>query len=239
VFVRSPDQQWLYDAGPSYPSGFDVGDAVVVPSLRALGVDDLDRIVISHGDSDHSGGVSAVHRAFPLAPIESGEPQRLPMPSRNCQVNEVRESAGVSVRTLFAAGEGQDKSNDRSCVLAVSGRFGSLLLTGDATSQVEPAIASAASELIRPLVLQVPHHGSKTASSPAFLDALAPQLAVVSSGYRNQFRHPAAEVRVRYAERSIKLLNTADSGYLHLRFLSSGLEVERGRDVRPAWWRKH
>jgi competence protein ComEC len=179
-----------------------------------------------------------VKLAFPDAPIESGEPDRLPMPAQACRNDEDRASGSVSIRTLLAAGEEQGKSNDRSCVLAISGRYGSLLLTGDATSRIEPAIASSASSLERPLVLQVPHHGSKTASSAAFLDALAPQLAVVSSGYRNQFRHPAAEVRERYAKRSIDLLNTAESGYLHLRFGRAGLEVERGREVRSAWWRK-
>lgn len=239
VVVRTPGQQWLYDAGPRYASGFDIGDAVVVPSLHALGVDALDKMIISHGDSDHSGGAMAVHLAFPDAPIESGEPERLTVASIACQAGQIWNSGGVSVHTLFAAGEGQGKSNDRSCVLLVSARHGSLLLTGDATERVEPAIASLASGLARPLVLQVPHHGSKTASSGEFLDTLAPQLALVSSGYRNQFGHPADEVRTRYAERSIDLLNTADSGYLHLRFVSNGLEIKKGRELRSAWWRRH
>ncbi|MEZ5463045.1 DNA internalization-related competence protein ComEC/Rec2 [Dokdonella sp.] len=239
VFVRTSSEYWLYDAGPRYPSGFDVGDAVVVPSLHALGVDRLDLVTISHGDSDHAGGASAVRLAFPEAPFESGEPERLPMPAQACRSDATRASGGVTLRTLVAAGDQQGKSNDRSCVLAISSRHGSLLLTGDATTRIEPTIASGASALERPLVLQVPHHGSKTASSTAFLDALAPQLAVVSSGYRNQFRHPAAEVRERYAERSIALLNTAETGYLRLRFVASGLEIERGREARSAWWRKH
>jgi competence protein ComEC len=160
------------------------------------------------------------------------------MKSGACQPGQVWSSAGVSVRILLAAGMTQGKSNDRSCVLAVSGRHGSLLLTGDATGRIEPAIAREASELNRPLVLQVPHHGSKTASTGTFLDALMPQLAVVSAGYRNQFGHPADEVRARYAERSIDLLNTAESGYLHLRFASGGLEIDRGREFKSAWWRR-
>lgn len=238
VVVRTPEQYWLYDAGPRYASGFDVGDAVVVPSLHALGVGALERIVISHGDSDHSGGAMAVHLAFSDAPIESGEPERLIMAAGACQAGQAWSSGGVSMRTLHAAGAGQGKSNDRSCVIAVTGYHGSLLLTGDATDRVEPAIASLATDLPRPLVLQVPHHGSKTASSGGFLDTLAPQLALVSSGYRNQFGHPAEVVRNRYAERSIDLLNTAESGYLHVRFVSAGLEIERGRELESAWWRR-
>ena len=238
VYVRAPERGFLYDAGPRYPSGFDIGDAVVVPSLHALGVDSLEQVIISHGDNDHSGGLMAVHLAFPEAPVESGEPERLPIASRACQSGGVWYSAGVSIRTLHAEGPGQGESNDRSCVVAIEGRHGSLLLTGDATERIEPVIASSAAGLARPLVLQVPHHGSKSASSGALLDALAPQLALVSSGYRNQFKHPAVEVRERYAKRSIELLNTADSGFLHLRFVASGLEVERGRASRSAWWRR-
>lgn len=239
VFVRTARSQWLYDTGPRYPSGYDVGDAVVVPSLRALGVDTLDRVIISHGDSDHSGGVMAVHLAFPEAPIESGEPGRLPLPSLACQASKARDAAGVSLHTLLAEGDRQSASNDRSCVVAISGPYGSLLLTGDATSRVEPGIAAAVTALPQPRVLQVPHHGSKSASSAVLLDALAPRLGVVSAGYGNSFGHPAAEVRERLDQRQIALLNTADSGYLYLRFASTGLQVERGRETRPGWWRKH
>jgi competence protein ComEC len=121
----------------------------------------------------------------------------------------------------------------------VAGRFGSLLLTGDATSRIEARVAEALGEVPRPLVLGVPHHGSKTASSARFLDAIAPQLGLISAGYANQFGHPHADVLARYAARSIPLLNTADSGYLYLRFANTGLVQERGRMLRPAWWRLH
>jgi competence protein ComEC len=124
-------------------------------------------------------------------------------------------------------------------VILVSGRHGSLLLTGDATSRVEPAIAAALGEVPRPLVISVPHHGSKTASSAAFLAALSPQLALVSAGYRNQFGHPHSDVLERYAQQAVPLMNTADSGYIHVRFAREGLQTEQGRRLRKAWWRMH
>ena len=237
VLVHSRDGAWLYDAGPRYPSGFDVGEAVVIPSLRALGIDRLDRIVISHGDSDHAGGARALHLAFPDAPIESGEPQRLELPAGDCPGAFGEATDGVQLRAVYASKDESAKGNDRSCVILVSGRHGSLLLTGDATSRVEPAIAAALGEVPRPLVMSVPHHGSKTASSAAFLAALSPRLALVSAGYRNQFGHPHADVLERYARQTAALMNTADGGYLHVRFARDGLHTEQGRLLRGAWWR--
>lgn len=239
VFVRTGEHTLLYDAGPRYPSGFDIGDAVVIPSLHAFGVDRLDRMIISHGDSDHAGGAGAVHLAYPEAVIESGEPDRLAIAANACVEGESWSWDGVDFRVVSAVAGLNAKSNDRSCVVLVSGSFGSLLLTGDATTQVEPAVASAIGEAGRPLAMTVPHHGSKTASSAAFLDAIDPQLALVSAGYRNQFGHPHADVVARFAERSISLWNTADSGYLHLRFAATMVGPERGREVRQAWWRVH
>ncbi|SFN07158.1 DNA internalization-related competence protein ComEC/Rec2 [Dokdonella immobilis] len=237
VLVHSRDGAWLYDAGPRYPSGFDVGEAVVIPSLHALGIGALDRIVISHGDSDHAGGARALHLAFPDAPIESGEPDRLDLPAGDCPSAFGEATDDVQMRGVSASRDEATKSNDRSCVILVAGRYGSLLLTGDATSRVEPAIAAALGEGPRPLVMSVPHHGSKTASSSAFLDALSPQLGLISAGYRNQFGHPHADVLERYAQRAVPLMNTGSSGYLHLRFGRDGLQTEQGRLLRSAWWR--
>jgi competence protein ComEC len=239
IFVRGPGHNLLYDAGPRYPSGFDVGDAVVVPSLHALGVGRLDRMVISHGDSDHAGGAQAVRLAFPDVAISSGEPQRLDGPAEACVAGEAVLDQGVEWRVIVAAGESAGSSNDRSCVILVSGRYGRLLLTGDATSRIEAEILDAGIEADLPLVLGVPHHGSKSASSAAFLDGLKPQLGLVSAGYRNAFRHPHPDVVERYASRSITLLNTADSGYLYIRFGADGLQTRRGRSLPAGWWRIH
>ena len=239
VFVRTRAHTLVYDAGPRYPSGFDIGDAVVIPSLHALGVDRLDRMIISHGDSDHAGGAAAVHLAFPQAIIESGEPERLAIPAAACREGESWRWDGVDFRVVWAGTESNAKSNDRSCVVLVSSSFGSLLLTGDATTQVEPAIAQAIGDARNPLVMTVPHHGSKTASSAGFLDAIDPKWALVSAGYRNHFGHPHADVLARFETRSIPLFNTAESGYLHLRFAQAPVAPEQGRMVHQAWWRIH
>jgi competence protein ComEC len=196
-------------------------------------------MIISHGDSDHAGGAQAVRLAFPDVAITSGEPQRLEVPSSSCAIGESVLGAGVAWRVIVAEGDAARSSNDKSCVVLVSGRYGTLLLTGDATSQIEPAILEAIDVAGQPMVLSVPHHGSKTASSANFLDALSPRLGLVSAGYRNAFRHPHPDVVARYAERSIALLTTADSGYLYIRFGPGGLQTRRGRSLPAGWWRMH
>ena len=244
VVVRTRDHSLLYDAGPRYPGGFDVGEAVVIPSLYALGINHLDRVIISHGDSDHAGGARAVHLAFPAAIIESGEPQRLDLPASACQAGASWNWNDVAFSIVLAETDPASKGNDRSCVVLVRGDHGSLLLTGDATRRIEPAIAAALGEVSHPLVMTVPHHGSRTASSAALLEAIAPDVGLVSAGYRNRFGHPHADVLSRFEARSIALLNTAESGYLHVRFPPvpgmplAGLP-EQGRLLRPAWWRTH
>jgi competence protein ComEC len=97
------------------------------------------------------------------------------------------------------------KSNALSCVLRVSGTTHSALLTGDIEHAQETALVAADAPALRSELLVVPHHGSKTSSTPAFLDAVRPRAAVFQAGYRNRFGHPAADVVARYRERGIAL----------------------------------
>lgn len=240
VFVRTHSHALLFDAGARYPSGFDLGDAAVLPTLHAYGTESLDRIVVSHGDNDHAGGAAAVARAFPQAFRSSGEPQRLPIIAARCRSGETWDWDGVRFRML-----GPDPStdathtNDRSCVLLVEGVGGRLLLPGDISSRVEPDVASSVGAGA-PLVLVVPHHGSRSSSSSAFLAALQPSLAVVSAGWRNRFHHPARDVVARYAAAGIALANTANDGAVHLAFpLDATPRIDsRERAVQRRYWRE-
>lgn len=239
MLVRTRDHALLYDAGARYAGGFDVGDAVVIPALHALGVEPLDRIMISHGDNDHAGGARAVSLAYPYAVVDSGEPARLKMPARTCSAGETWRWDGVDFRVLSPPAESRLTGNDRSCVLAISSMHGSVLLTGDISAAVEPAMPALLGPVPRPLLISVAHHGSRTASTAPFLDDLDPDLAWVSAGYRNRFGHPHTDVVARYVDRDIVLSNTADSGYLHIQFAAIAGAPERGRDQRLGWWRMH
>lgn len=214
MLVRTEHHALVYDAGARYPSDFDLGEAAVIPSLHALGIDHVDLLVASHADNDHSGGVPAVAAAFPQAERISGEPERLPIRVLACEPGRTWQWDGVTVRVLPSGAAGS-RANDRSCVLLVEGKGGRALLTADVTSAVEPVIADALPPG-PPLVLSVPHHGSRTSSSMAFIRSTAPVLALVSAGWRNRFHHPNAAVMQRYDEAGVPWLNTATSGAIQV-----------------------
>ncbi|TAL83944.1 MAG: DNA internalization-related competence protein ComEC/Rec2 [Rhodanobacter sp.] len=240
VLLRTRHHAMVYDTGARYPSGFDLGEAVVLPSIHALGIRRLDLLMISHGDNDHAGGAGAVVAAFPEAPGLAGEPARMPVPMPQCVAGQSWRWDAVRFRVLSpVAPRKAGKSNDRSCVLLVEGRAGRMLLTGDIGARIEPGVAAALGSG-PPTVMLVPHHGSKHSSSSAFIASVQPVLAVVSAGWRNRFGHPRPAVLARYAKAGVPLLNTAQQGAIVLDFpADASMHREPGfrqRDLR--YWRE-
>jgi competence protein ComEC len=121
-----------------------------------------------------------------------------------------------------------------SCVLRISTPQASVLLAGDIELAQESKLV-AEQKTLNSNVLLAPHHGSKTSSSPAFLDAVKPQLAVVQAGYRNRFGHPAASVVKRYNERHIILIDTAHCGALQWSS-SNPRETRCQRNIAKRYW---
>ncbi|MGB3461013.1 MAG: DNA internalization-related competence protein ComEC/Rec2 [Rhodanobacter lindaniclasticus] len=239
VLVRTHDHLLVYDTGARYPSSFDLGEAVVLPAVHALGLPRVDTLMISHGDNDHAGGAQTVAGAFPQARRLAGEPARMRVPMQQCVAGQAWQWDGVRFRVLSpAAGDG-DHDNDSSCVLLVEGRGGRVLLPGDISSKAEPAVAAVLGAGPPP-VLVVPHHGSKTSSSAAFIAALQPSLALVSAGWHNRFGHPRAEIVARYAEAGVPLFNTAVEGALEVEFPADGTPRRQPgwRRQQPRYWRE-
>ena len=244
ILVRTRAHALLYDAGARYPSEFDLGKAAVLPTLRALGVSTLDKLIVSHGDNDHAGGAPVVAREFPDADRSGGEPYRGDLPMRTCVAGEAWEWDGVRLRILSpdAASNGTANprgDNDRSCVLLVEGEGSRLLLTGDISSRIEPRIADALPVDAKPLALAVAHHGSRSSSSEGFLAAAHPALAIVSAGWHSRYGHPHPEVVARFRNAAIPLFNTAGLGALTIAFPATGdplVTAERAR--RRRYWRE-
>jgi competence protein ComEC len=245
VFVRTREHALLFDAGARYPSDFDLGEAAVLPTLRALGIGHLDTMIVSHGDNDHVGGAPAVARVWPDADRYSGEPQRMPIMAAQCRTGQAWTWDGVAFRVLSPSPDAINsatpakRNNDLSCVLLVQGSSGRLLLTGDISSRVEPAVAQAIPPG-PPLALVVPHHGSKTSSSADFIAALHPLLALVSTGWRNRFHQPHPLIAQRYADTGAPLLDTAWTGALDVEFPADAPPrlVSRERERNRRYWRE-
>ena len=216
MLVRTRHHFLVYDAGARFPSDYDLGEAVVLPSLHALGIRSVDVLVASHADNDHAGGIPAVAAGFPEAERYSGEPERLPIPMKACEAGHAWAWDGVTI-TVLPSGGAEGPANDRSCVLLVEGRAGRALLTGDMTARIEPTVVAAIPPG-PPLVLSVPHHGSRTSSSAALIAGTQPLLALISSGWRNRFHHPHPLVIQRYEAAGVPWLNTATSGAIEVNF---------------------
>jgi competence protein ComEC len=231
VVVRTREGTLVYDTGPGYPSGFDTGRAVVGPYLVAHGVKRIDRLVLSHADRDHAGGLSSLMEFVPSEQILSGEPERLGIVGAlPCRAGDGWDWSGVSFRVLHPA-DGSHQGNDASCVIRIEAGGSSVLLTGDIEARVERALVRSLGSALESDILVAGHHGSATSTHPEFLDAVAPDLVLFASGYANQFGFPVAKVRERVAARGIEMLDTGLVGAIELRLRPDGTRLG------PSTWR--
>lgn len=226
--VRTANHALLFDAGPRYRTGFDTGEAIVVPYLRSRGIRHLDKLVLSHGDIDHRGGVEAVREAIPVE-MTLGVDQ-----TRPCRAGQHWRWDGVAFRVLHS--DGSDwRGNDASCVLRVSGRGGDALLTGDIEAAAERHLVAEYGDALDSDVLIVPHHGSASSSTVSFLDAVHPDYALVPAGWRNRWDFPASEVRSRLRAVGAETFVSGQAGALRVDVSpSSGVEPPGAWRVRAA-----
>lgn len=234
VLVRTREYALLYDAGPRF-GDFDTGERIVLPSLRALNVRHLDLMLLSHADNDHAGGALAIQAGMPLRRVVSGEPQRLAdaLGADACEAGQSWQWNEVTFRLW--QWERASSGNQLSCVLQIEAAGERLLLTGDIDVQAERALMQADFPLASHWLL-APHHGSRTSSSQAFIDAVAAQHVLITRSRHNAFGHPHPQVLERYRAAGVEVHDTAIDGALHLRL---GEHVApRGLRSEPRFWRE-
>jgi competence protein ComEC len=253
VAIATHRHTLLYDTGPRYTDEADAGGRIVAPFLRAAGIARLDALIVSHQDSDHSGGAATVLQSVPVGWLSSSlagdHPLRLAREADDglalrCTAGDEWEWDGVRFAILHPPAGWYDapglKPNDLSCVLRIEAASGTrVLLTGDIESKSEFELTRTARAALAADVLIVPHHGSRTSSTPDFIAAVTPSIAVVTAGYRNRFGHPRPDVLARYAASGAERWRTDLDGALTFELAPGVAPVpspERARNRR--YWRE-
>jgi competence protein ComEC len=261
--IETKNHVVVFDTGARFSDRLDTGKSVVIPYLRAQAIDKVDRLIISHGDADHIGGAEAILNGYPETELFGQDISRLtagdssPAPIANneriCTAGQrwvwdevVFQilSPGISdeVDTKVPASKpGSIKRNNRSCVLRVSSRAGSVLFTGDIEKGVERTLvekyASTSATLLAADILMVPHHGSNTSSSRSFIEAVNPEIALISVGYKNRYRLPSRKVVARYQRHGAELYDSAASGAVSITLREGGvMDVTRFRHQARRYW---
>jgi competence protein ComEC len=244
LLVETAGHRLLYDTGPGYAPGADAGSRVLLPYLRMRGIAALDGMVVSHGDSDHTGGALAVlgeqQVGWVASSLEHAHPiVRAARRHVRCAAGQRWEWDGVRFEMLHPAAstyaEPAARANARSCTLRITNGRTAILLAGDIEAAQEAALVGANAGGLRADVLLAPHHGSGTSSTAAFLAAVKPSVGVFQVGYRNRYKHPKKEVWERYGQLGIERLRTDELGALRIDF-GGRVEVQAWRREHARYW---
>lgn len=248
VLLQTATQNWLYDTGPRYGNDNDAGARVIVPYLRAHGVSQIDTMILSHDDADHTGGALSVARAVTVNQLlTSIAAPDLPIKTQKCEVGQRFEFDGVVMTMLSPDAALRDNSqmsdNSKSCILRIdapSGQWRSILLTGDVDGLQEARLVVSPQGGVRDWavdVLMMPHHGSGGSSTQPLIDATRPKMVFAQAGYLNSFNHPRPNVLQRYRESGADIQQTVDDGTLRFCIGCDTADMVKWRDVgRRYWW---
>lgn len=236
VVIQTGQGVVLYDTGMAWQSGGSIAQQVITPFLQSRGLSRIDRLVISHSDLDHSGGLNALEQDFDIGHTIVGEPLADTVAWR-CIAGQGWWQGAVHFEMLHPLARHDATGNDASCVLRVSAGPHSLLLTGDIEAAAERDLVQRRARLGADVVV-VPHHGSLTSSSVPFVDSVHPDVAIVSSAYANRWGFPKDAVVERWQASGAAVLNTARDGAVYLRTCAADglVELRREREERRRFW---
>jgi competence protein ComEC len=243
VALQTQQHAMLYDAGADFSGDADSGNRIIVPNLRALGIAELDGMVLSHDDNDHTGGADSVLQAMPVGWIRSSVPDDVLQADFNrtgtrCADGQAWDWDGVHFAFLHPDGTPSDKvhDNEQSCVLRISIGEQHILLVGDIEKNAEARLIQLHPKELAASLIVAPHHGSKSSSSEAFVAKVLPEYAVFTVGYRNKFGHPRPETVQRYSDAGAELLRSDEDGAILVNMNAAGLTLERYRKTHRRYW---
>jgi competence protein ComEC len=241
--IRTLNHVAVFDSGAKFSERLDVGSSVVLPYLRSQGINQLDRLIISHGDADHIGGAQAILNEFPDALLMGQDIGKIQAERKQvCSAGLHWQWDGVDFVFLSPTSSDAMVSqgntrNNHSCVLRVASGSGSVLFTGDIEKATETTLLENHEKKLASDILIVPHHGSNTSSSSAFLSAVNPEISIISVGYRNRYRLPNRQVIERYRTMDMRFLQTDQTGAITIKLEQGfGFSIEKYRVKAAKYW---
>ncbi|MDE2439489.1 MAG: DNA internalization-related competence protein ComEC/Rec2 [Betaproteobacteria bacterium] len=234
--IRTREHTLIYDPGPLYSAESDAGQRVVVPYMRAQGLFHIDMLMVTHRDTDHSGGAASVLSAQQVDAVRSS---LLGTMGERCIAGQRWFWDGVLFEILHPAEgayAGEAKPNHLSCVLRVEAGGRRMLLTSDIEASDEAALLDRYPGELAAEVMLVPHHGSKTSSTPAFLMAVGAGEVIVPVGYRNRFGHPKPEIMARYEAMGARVWRSDRDGAVRVVMDASQISISAWRQEHRRYW---
>jgi competence protein ComEC len=233
IVVETARHALLIDTGPAFGEDSNAGERIVVPWLQRAQLGQLDMLVVSHGDQDHAGGLAAVDADIDIDRRLSSDPKRA---GKRCVAGQQWTWDQVQFRVLHPTPGLPYLKNLSSCVIRVDGPGGSALIPGDIEAVIEDRLVRDQATALHADVLVLPHHGSKSSSTPAFLAAIGARHALVSAGHGNRFGFPHAAVIARLP---MPVINTGVSGQIDvLARPDQPIEIRTSRAADRAPWRE-
>ncbi len=214
VVVRTQNHVLIYDTGMQFYHSSNIGQLVIDPYLKTLGIKKIDKVVISHPDLDHRGGLKFLSDHYPINELIVDNPHFYHQ-GVSCHDYPPWQWDGVTFKFFSMKNSFHDKNN-HSCVLQISTATRKILLTGDIERPGERYLINTYGQALSSDVLLVPHHGSKTSSSSEFIEQINPKFALLSYGFDNRYRFPHSQAISTYQNRHYPLYNTVACGMIRL-----------------------
>lgn len=247
TLIQLPGGKTMLIDGGGLWGDFDIGESVVAPYLWDHGIEKIDYLVPTHSDNDHLEGLLYVIKEMKAGVLHTNS--LIPFKTNLVQLENLAQAKNIPItdeNVLFdnfniriekfhptkeyVLSHFDRKENNFSTVLKLTYGLVSFLFTSDIEKEAEEYLVKRYGDKLRSTILKVPHHGSRTSSTNHFLNAISPEVAVISVGALNRYRHPAKRVIERYKKNNIKILRTDLNGAITI--TTDGLKYKVGIFVK-------
>ncbi|MCX7116548.1 MAG: DNA internalization-related competence protein ComEC/Rec2 [Legionellales bacterium] len=214
VAVRTAHHVLIYDTGMAFYQGGDIGKSVITPYLNHLGIKHLDKVIISHPDLDHRGGLNSLQKAFPIEELIVNDPHTAYL-GGSCHHHSDWQWDGVSFHFFPILTQFPGRNNN-SCVLQIKNNAGIVLLDADIEKIAEDYLITTYGTQLASTIMLIPHHASKGSSSNAFIQQVAPKYAIASYGFDNRYHFPHPKALLTYEAHHVTTYHTPDCGMVRV-----------------------